>query len=217
MSEIIHESRQMSTMRNETKIALIVGLCVIGLAAYFYFTPIYLLKAEGGIFGCGSPASPNVEAKNICGAPEKVSQARAFTALGIGLMIIILGFALFGLGRARNYLADDEMDDDDIDLRSHSSQRAERSESAEPSEGRGLRAGNSNRRLRSESTTERDEPIDHDRDVPESRSARRESSRRPLRDTDFGEESRRHRADDGTAERTSRRRSDDDWESDGWR
>ncbi|MEN3123104.1 hypothetical protein [Janibacter sp. LM] len=191
------------------------------MAAYFYFTPVYLLKPEGGIFGCGSPASPNSESVNICGAPEGVSRARAYAALGLGLLVIVLGFALFGLGGVGNDPAhdemDDEMDDDDIDLRSHSSQRAERSDAADQSEGRGLRAGNSNRRLRSEFTSERDEPIDHERDVPESRSARSESGRRPLRDKDFAEESRRHRPDDGTAERTSRRRRDDDWESDGWR
>lgn len=206
MAENTHESRQISTVRTETKIAVILGLCLVGLAAYFYFTPVYLLKAEGGIFGCGSPASPNTDAKNICGAPEGVSQARAYTALGIGVMVIVLGFALFGLGGARNVVAEDEMDDDDeIDL-------------------------SSDRRARGGSSSERDEPADGEREVGESRSSRRASGRRSvLRDDDFAdpaprervdddlaEPSPRRRADDDLAERP-RRRTDDDWASDGWR
>lgn len=220
MSDNTHESRQISTVRTETKIAVILGLCLVGLAAYFYFTPVYLLKAEGGIFGCGSPASPNTDAKNICGAPEQVSQARALTALGIGLLVIVLGFALFGLGGARNVVAEDDMDDDDeIDLRfdsSDSSDRAEKSDRAEQTEGRGLRSGLSGRRSRSGSSRERDEPAERER-AAESRSSRRDSGRRSVRDDDFEDSAPRHRADDDLAERPSRRRTDDDWSSDGWR
>lgn len=204
-----------------------MGLSVIGLAAYFYFAPVYLIKPEGGVFNCGSAASPNTDATNICGAPEGLNQARALAALGIGVMVIVLGFALFGLRRDRNDAAASEWDDD-IDLRDGRDERAREHDDDRPrgrrsddvdlrvdtrdddvDRGRsdGLR-GVDRRRDRDLDDRDRDRDMggDTDLEIDDSRATHRRSGgrRSALRDDDF-------------ADPSPRRRADDDWSSDGWR
>lgn len=168
-----------------------MGLCLIGVAVYYYFTPVYLLKPEGGVFECGSPSSPNSEAKNICGPPEQLHYARALLALGLGVLVVVLGFALFGTNTVRNraFLDDEDDEDDELDRdedrgRDRDRDRDERRD-----------------RDRYEDDHDRDELLD----PAESRSARHHRSAR----SDEDPERRRRPARD--------RRSDDDWASDGWR
>ncbi len=170
-----------------------MGLCLIGVAIYYYFTPVYLLKPEGGVFECGSPSSPNSDAKNICGPPEQLHYARALLALGLGVLVVVLGFALFGTNSVRNHgFLDDEVgeDHDERDDRGRYDDR------------------DRDRDLDDDRDRDDDRGRDRDRDdlldPAESRSARHRRSR-----SDDEPERRRRPSRD--------RRSDDDWASDGWR
>lgn len=199
MSETTREPRTISTIRTGTKVAVIVGLCLIGVAAYYYFTPVYLLKAEGGVFECGSPSSPNTEAKNICGAPEQVHYARALLALGLGVLVVVLGFALFGTGSVRNrpFLDDEEAEEREDRGRDEDRDRDDWDRDDDRDEDRDRGRGRDRRRDRE---WDRDDLLDPE----ESRSARHRRSR-----SDEEPERRRRPSRD--------RRSDEDWASDGWR
>ncbi|WP_068253921.1 hypothetical protein [Janibacter corallicola] len=165
MSETTREARTISTIRTGTKVAVIVGLCLIGVAVYYYFTPVYLLKPEGGVFECGSPSSPNTEAKNICGAPEQLHYARALLALGLGVLVVVLGFALFGTDSVRNRAF---LDDEDEELDRDEERDRDRGERRDRD------------RDRDEDERDRDELLD----PAESRSARHRRSARSDEDTE---------------------------------
>ena len=217
MTEHAEGSRTISRVRTGTKVAAMEGLSLMGLAAYFYFAPVYLLKAEGGVFVCGSAASPNTEADTICGAPESLNQARALASLGIGLLVILLGFAFFGLERDRNDAVASEWDED-IDLRDEDRDRdRDRDEDEDEERGAALRGAGRGRPGRSraaEDVGESRADEDTGADVEETRSSRRGGRRSVLRDDDFADPAPRRRREEDPA---PRRRVDDDWSSDGWR
>lgn len=117
------ETRSVTSLRTGTKVALITALCLLATSVYFFVTPTHFVGKDGGLFGCGSPMSPNDSAlgKAQCGILEKVSLYRALLCLAAALIIALLGFLLFGSdtsqqSRADRRPLDDEDDSDDADV-----------------------------------------------------------------------------------------------------
>lgn len=187
-----------STTRQIAPLAIVLGIPLIFAAVFFYTTPVVLeTGGQQGIFKCGSPSSPNSDAKNVCDDPETIARNKAIYS---GLS----GVSLVGLGAVwllRGQRGDDEWDDDDLPRRRHDDDIDLRG---------GTRGRDRDPRERDDSLRavgrDRDHDLDDDLPPRESRSARRRSGgrRSVLRDDDF--------ADPGP-----RRRADDDWSSDGWR
>ena len=109
MSETPSDHTSTPALRTGTRVAIMVGVPFIIVAAYFLFAPVYLEQAGGGVFRCGTAASGNVESETVCGSPESLNRLRAIISLVIGIVVILLGFALFGVNRDGDW-------DDDIDL-----------------------------------------------------------------------------------------------------
>lgn len=210
-----------SPTRRFAPLAIIVAIPLLFAAIFFYTSPVVLeTGGEQGIFKCGSPSSPNSDAKNVCSQPEKVERNKAIYS---GLS----GVALLGLGAVwllRGQRHDDEWDEDDeprrrrgddIDLRGDDRDRDRRGRrrDSDRDEDEGLRGVGRDReesRSRDESRSrgvadrgDRDGDLDDELE-PETRSSRRGGRRSVLRDDDF-------------ADPSPRRRADDDWSSDGWR
>lgn len=213
-----------SPTRRFAPLAIIVAIPLLFAAIFFYTSPVILeTGGEQGIFKCGSPSSPNSDAKNVCAQPEKVERNKAIYS---GLS----GVALLGLGAVwmlRGQRHDDEWDEDapvrgrgdDIDLREDTRDRGRRSDRER---GDGLRGAPRDREApRGRAAEDRGTELDDDAgsEVPESRSSRRGSGgrRSVFRDDDFADPAPRRRADDDFDDPAPRRRTDDDWSSDGWR
>ncbi|NYF99597.1 hypothetical protein [Janibacter cremeus] len=196
-----------STTRQIAPLAIILGIPLIFAAVFFYTSPVVLeTGGQQGIFKCGSPSSPNTDAKNVCNDPETVARNKAIYSGLSGVSLVGLG--AFWLLRGRR--DDEDWDDDrprrrghdDIDLRADTRDRDEdlrdRGDDVPPTAERseGLRGVDNGR----------DRAVDDDLDVADSRTARRRRGgrRSVLRDDDF-------------ASPAPRRRADDDWSSDGWR
>lgn len=190
-----------STTRQIAPLAIILGIPLIFAAVFFYTSPVVLETGGAqGIFRCGSPSSPNTEAKNVCDDPETVARNKAIYSGLSGVSIVGLGALWLVRGRRE----DDGWDDDedrprgrrgaDIDLRVDTRDRDDSLRGVERD------------RPESPRTVDRDIEDDADVDMPESRSTRRRAGgrRSVLRDDDF-------------ADPAPRRRADDDWSSDGWR
>lgn len=188
-----------SPTRQFAPLAIILAIPMLFAAIFFYTTSIMLpTGGEQGIFKCGSPASPNIEAKNVCSEPEDVERNKALYSGLSGVALIGLGAVWLLRGQRDRDEEEEEWDDDeprprrrgdDIDLR-------------------GPVRDEPRSRSRVADDVEPDEDVDRveDADVTQSRATRRASGKRRsvLRDDDFGEAS-------------PRRRKDDDWASDGWR
>lgn len=202
--------------RQFAPLAIILGIPLIFAAIFFYTTPVVLeTGGEQGIFKCGSPSSPNTDAKNVCDRSETVERNKAIYS---GLS----GVALLGLGAVwmlRGQRHEDDWDEeesprrrgDDIDLRGDDVRDRARDRE-------GVRSTASARRSRRDDDDEPLRGVDRDRarsaddgDVEdgESRASRRRTGgrRSVLADDDFAD----------PAPRAPRRRADDDWSSDGWR
>lgn len=188
-------ARSSSSLRTGTKIAILVGVPLIVLAVYYFLAPVFFEQSGGGIFRCGSAASPNADSATTCGPPEALNRLRAIISLAIGLVVIILGFALFGVNRHDDW-------DDDIDL--HDERRGGRDErDEEPRQAGRLRedtrrhrADGDERPARREDRWEDDEP----------------RRRRSERSRDLDEDRPRSRRSEARDDR--RGRSDDDWDLD---
>lgn len=166
-----------STTRQIAPLAIILGIPLIFAAVFFYTTPVVLeTGGQQGIFKCGSPSSPNTDAKNVCNDPETIARNKAIYS---GLS----GASLVGLGAVwllRGQRDDDDWDDDDDDR-----PRRRRHDDID------LRA---DARERDTDLRDRDDDL-----APEdSRSARRRAGgrRSVLRDDDFADPGPRRRADD---------------------
>lgn len=99
MSETPSNQRTVSSLSTGAKIALMIAVPFVLLAAYFFFTPVSFDKSDGGLFYCGSPGSPNKDAVQLCSPIEGNARNKAFTALGSGLATGALGLAFFGVNR----------------------------------------------------------------------------------------------------------------------
>lgn len=95
-----YESRTVTTLRTGSKIALLCGLPLLGLAVYFYFTPL-MVQGQNGVFGCGSASNPPTSdwAKGVCQGVPDAAKYRAILVLALGLLIPGLGVALFGVDK----------------------------------------------------------------------------------------------------------------------
>ncbi|WP_156466279.1 hypothetical protein [Janibacter sp. Soil728] len=205
-----------SPTRQFAPLAVILGIPLLFAAIFFYTTPIMIPSGGAqGIFKCGSPSSPNVEAKNVCLEPESVGKNKAVYSGLSGVALIGLG-AVWMLRGQRD--EDDEWEgdarrsrrDDDIDLRSDDRGR-DTARGTDRDAGRGSlrggpRSGEDSEWQRSRPADDSEAHTDEGDDTDETRVSRRSSGKRRsvLRDDDF-------------ADPPARRRSDDDWESDGWR
>lgn len=194
-----------SPTRQFAPLAIIIAIPLLFAAVFFYTSPVVLeTGGEQGIFKCGSPSSPNSDAKNVCAQPEKVERNKAIYSglAGVGLLGLGAGWML--LGQRRDEWDDDEdgprrRRDDDIDLRGD----------RDRVRGESLRGAPERRSRRDddfdaepERRSRRDDDLDPD---PEETRSSRRSRRSVLRDDDFADPPARRRADD------------DDWSSDGWR
>lgn len=117
------ESNAAGALQTGTKVALIVAAGFLATAVYFFMTPTHFLGKDGGIFGCGSPMSPNESelGKSQCSMIETVARDRALLFLALALITALLGFLLFGTDgkraprEPRTRLEDEHPDDDDDD------------------------------------------------------------------------------------------------------
>lgn len=117
------DTRTVTSLRPGTKVALIVATGFLAVAAYFFLTPTSFMGKDGGLFGCGSPMSPNTNglAKGQCGIIEDVARNQSFLFLALAIITAALGFLLFGSESAaqtrgaRTRLEDEALDDDDDD------------------------------------------------------------------------------------------------------
>lgn len=191
MRRMTDHTAAITPSRQFAPLAIILGIPLIFAAIYFYTSPVTLLTGgDQGIFKCGSPNSPNTDAKNVCDDPEGIQRNQAIYSGLSGATLLGLGVVWMVRGASRD---EEEWDDDgprrggddDIDLRGDG-----------PRARRELRSGVAERRPRRDET---DDEVGDD-----NRSARRTSRRSVLRDDDF-------------ADPEPRRRGDDDWSSDGWR
>lgn len=132
MSNDAHETRTLMSPRTGTKVSILIGLVLLTLAAYWYWTPLSFPATNGQIFGCGSAASPPTDAfpKNVCRTlPEEFQKRALFTAIA-GLLVALLGSALFGFERrtesrvSRRELHDDDVDEDSYDEPTGGARRA---------------------------------------------------------------------------------------------
>lgn len=117
------DTRTVTSLRPGTKVALIVATGFLAVAAYFFLTPTSFMGKDGGLFGCGSPMSPNTNglAKGQCGIIEDVARNQSFLFLALAIITAALGFLLFGsepaaqTRGARTRLEDEAVEDDDVD------------------------------------------------------------------------------------------------------
>lgn len=172
------ESNAAGALQTGTKVALIVAAGFLATAAYFFMTPTHFLGKDGGIFGCGSPMSPNDSqlGKSQCTMIETVARDRALLFLALALITALLGFLLFGTDgkrapRApRTRLEDEHLDDDDDD-----DDALEAPRSTERGSGRRRMGGS---RASSPRARERglDEDIDEDDDIDDAPARKRMAS-----------------------------------------
>lgn len=101
MSADGYETRTVTALRTGSKIAVLCGLPLLSLAAYFYFTPLWVPKGDvGGVFGCGTAAEPpDGWGRGACQGVNEAAKLRAIIALALGLLIPALGVALFGIDK----------------------------------------------------------------------------------------------------------------------
>ena len=197
-----------SPTRQFAPLAIIIAIPLLFAAVFFYTSPVVLeTGGEQGIFKCGSPSSPNSDAKNVCAQPEKVERNKAIYSglAGVGLLGLGAGWML--LGQRRDEWDDDEdgprrRRDDDIDLRGDRDRDRGRRESLRGAPERRSRRDDDDFDAEPERRSRRDDDLDPD---PEETRSSRRSRRSVLRDDDFADPPARRRADD------------DDWSSDGWR
>lgn len=182
-------SEATSPTRQFAPLAIIAAIPLLFAAVFFYTSPVVLeTGGEQGIFKCGSPSSPNSDAKNVCAQPEKVQRNQAIYSGLTGAGLLGLGAVWMLRGQRRDEWDEDEdgprrwRDDDEL--------RGDR----DRGRGDALR-GAPERRSR------RDDDLESE---PEETRSSRRGRRSLLRDDDF-------------ADPPARRRGDDDWSSDGWR
>lgn len=187
-----------SPTRHFAPLAIIAGIPLLFAAIFFYTSPV-VLETGGpqGIFKCGSPSSPNTDAKNICSEPETVERNKALYSSLSGVSLIGLGAVWLLRGQRHE---EDEWDEDAVRPRRRGDDIDLRGPVRDEPRGRSRVADDV------EPDVEPEAGRVEDADATQSRSARRAPGKRRsvLRDDDFGEA-------------TSRRRKDDDWASDGWR
>lgn len=207
-----------SPTRQFAPLAIIFGIPLLFAAIFFYTTPIMIPSGGAqGIFKCGSPSSPNSDAKNVCQEPESVGKNKALYSGLSGLALVGLGAVWMLRGQRDDEEEWDEGsprrrprrgDDDDIDLRAGT---GERDKLRGPDRSRVRETERTRSRAADDVTPDEVEDVDEDADDAQTRSSRRSSGKRRavLRDDDFGESSPPRRKGDS--------RKDDDWDSDGWR
>ncbi|MBK6887724.1 MAG: hypothetical protein IPH03_15630 [Tetrasphaera sp.] len=100
MSATPQSSGLPSRLSTGAKICTILAVLLVILAGYLYFVPINI-QAQQGVFGCGSASAPPTEAfaKGVCQDLATINRIRALVALLSALVLVGLGFMLFGSGR----------------------------------------------------------------------------------------------------------------------
>lgn len=204
-----------SPTRQFAPLAIIVAIPLLFAAVFFYTSPVVLeTGGEQGIFKCGSPSSPNSDAKNVCAQPEKVQRNQAIYSGLSGVGLVGLGAVWLLRGQRR-----DEWDEDDDGPRRRRDDDEDGPRRRRDGDLRGDRERGRGDSLRGAPAPERRARRDDDLDAePERRSRRDDDLDAEPEETRSSRRSRRSvLRDDDFAAPPARRRSDDDWSSDGWR
>lgn len=224
-------SEATSPTRQFAPLAIIAAIPLLFAAVFFYTSPVVLeTGGEQGIFKCGSPSSPNSDAKNVCAQPEKVERNKAIYSGLTGAGLLGLGAVWMLRGQRRDEWDEDEdgprrwRDDDELRgdrdrgrgdaLRGAPERRSRRDDDLDEEPGRRSRRDDDldeepGRRSR------RDDDLD---EAPERRSRRDDDLESEPEETRSSRRGRRSLLrDDDFADPPARRRGDDDWSSDGWR
>lgn len=95
------ETRTLIHLRTGSKICVLVALCLVAVAVYFYFEPMSTRTGSGGVFVCGSAAHPATSRfqKNICENLTDLSLYRAYLFAAMGLIVAAAGVWFFGVDR----------------------------------------------------------------------------------------------------------------------
>ena len=95
------ETRTLIHLRTGSKICVIVAVCLIAVAVYYYFVPVSVTTSSGGVFQCGSAAHPPTSTfqKNVCEDITHVDLYRTFLFAAAGVLVAALGCWFFGVDR----------------------------------------------------------------------------------------------------------------------
>lgn len=95
-----YETRNVVSLRTGSKVAVLAGIPFLALAVYFYFVPLWV-QGQNGVFGCGSASNPPSSdwAKGVCQGVSDASLYRAIAAAAVGVLIALVGVALFGVDK----------------------------------------------------------------------------------------------------------------------
>ena len=117
------DTRSVMSLRPGTRVALMVAAGFLAVAAYFYLTPTMFMGKDGGLFGCGSPMSPNSGnlGKDQCSIVEGQAANRAYLFAALAVLTAVLGALFFGSDHKAQERVDRRAryeDDDDAPRRS---------------------------------------------------------------------------------------------------
>lgn len=103
------------SLRVGTKVCILLALAALAAAVYFYFVPVTLRTQTGGVFVCGSAASPPTEdfPRSVCQNLTDVYLYRSYLFVAVALVVGVLGAVMFGVDRTqverrpRGYISED--------------------------------------------------------------------------------------------------------------
>ena len=177
------ETRTLIHLRTGSKICVIVAVCLIAVAVYYYFVPVSVTTSSGGVFQCGSAAHPPTSTfqKNVCEDITHVDLYRTFLFAAAGVLVAALGCWFFGVDRTveertpRVY--DDEPGDGDEDRPARRGSRRHADDVDDEIEDDLPRRRATSRGRRRDDERDDDRPDDRDEERRERRS-RRDDRRR---------------------------------------
>ncbi len=95
------ETRTLIHLRTGSKVCVLVAICLVAAAVYFYFVPVSVRTSSGGVFECGSaihPPTSNFQ-QNVCSGITHVNLYRAILFAAMGVLVAALGCWFFGVDR----------------------------------------------------------------------------------------------------------------------
>lgn len=170
MADDAPETRTLIHLRTGSKICVMVALCLIAVAVYFYFVPVSVMKDSGGVFQCGSAAEPPTSTfnKNVCAGITDVNLYRTFLFAAMAVVTAALGCWFFGVDRTVEERQPRSTDDADDAPRRPRPRRDDRYDAADGHEDDEdelpSRRSRSHRRPTSRHRYDDDDESDHDDD-----------------------------------------------------
>lgn len=108
------ETRTLIHLRTGSKVCVLVAVCLVAAAVYFYVVPVSVRTTSGGVFECGSalhPPTSNFQ-QNVCSDITHVNLYRAILFAAMGVLVAALGSWFFGVDRTIEERVDRFPDDD---------------------------------------------------------------------------------------------------------